>query len=400
MVALDCTSQNSSKFRFNQRVEVRIRTVPILLVVILIYFISSLVFSAENLPDYASYESSYDIGIYEGVFLSDPVFVALNKIGKNIGLTYEQFRILILILSLSFLSIALIKVDRWLNKGSRTGFIAKSSAQPLLVFLMVTSVVVFLLEFFSVRIRAGLSLSLVSLAFSFFLTACKRSNIGILAVVAGLIIFGYGVHRYTAITLAYFLFFPYIYGKISRSLFSGIFSKIIVSIILLIVSFYFLQQVVEISRTGRHLESPLNIVRLVFISVIPCVLIALGYLSRFLGKMPMNKYKNISNLTAFNSQISPLFIDFLSWIDFSKFCYFGLALTLFLFEVAGHSGYAGEALVRVFTLSSVVSIFILVIGSIKYLKFWLFLLLVNSIFFVNTLLTPYGGLISHISEYF
>lgn len=375
----------NNSFKFGQ-------TTSVLLAATLVYFICSLLFSAEGLPDYASYATIYrevDMPKYDD--FPSRAFIALNKFGRDIGLSYEQFRLLVSALSLALLAAALIKADLYIGESGSV-FAADSRVRLFPVFLATPAYLIFLLEFFSVRIRAGLSLALVSLAFSVFLTARKRTNIWILAVVAGLIASGYGFHHFTAVALAYFLFSPFLYRKIFRSLLPGKFPEAAVGILLLIISFLFLQQALAgVSARGAHLESPLNTVRLVFISVIPAALIIAGFLPRFMRKTSANN----GGAMILNSPATP-FSDSLSWINFSKLCYFGLAVTLFLFESTQFGKGAGEAIVRIFTLSSVVAIFALVVGTARHSKFWIFLLLVNSAFFVNTLFTPYGGLIPFV----
>ncbi len=362
---------------------------PLMLLTACIFFLGSFAFSAKELPDYEAYERIYEIGGLNFALAStELLFVAVNLAGNIVGFDYEQFRTMVLLMSMAMLSFSLLRVERWLRAGGYNPNFAKLPTYPLIAIFTVAALFVFFLEFFQIRIRAGLALSIMSIAFSVYLTARRRNRFRVVFFTFLLLICGYGAHASTTIILGYFLFFPFLCGFLYlnfRPLIGGLKLKASIFVLVMAASMYLISLVSAQSELrGEQLVSPLNVFRLLCLSIIPIVYIALDYA---LAK------KNESRLDL-NSRVMGLVVGSghgvvasrrLSWIYFSTLCYFSLAAALLVFYVAGFIDEAGEAIVRVFTLNSVSAIFVILLGPSRYLRVWLFLLLSNSLFFLHTL---------------
>lgn len=389
MVADDHTARPRQGFMLPRRGR-RIRTLSVMVFTIGTFWIASLIFSAKGLPDYESYERIYEIGGLDFAQSSrEPLFVAVNQAGKLLGLDYEQFRSAILLVSIGLLSIVLFRVDRWLRYSRLIGNITKPKMHPEILIITPAAFLVFLLEFFQVRLRAGLALSLVSFAFSFYLTEKRPNAVRNLIATATLFLLGYSVHAWTALVLGYFLFAPILYdisfSKL-RSLFSAPVSRTLIFCLVLAISFYIVFFVsTQAGARGEHLASPLNRFRLLSISVAPLLLMVWDY---FLARRPgkVGRERDNRNASAdFDHRVAAVLQRRLSWITFSTVCYLALALALLVLEAAGVVSQSGEAIARVFTLSSVPAIFVILLGPSRYSRIWVFLLLINSLFFVHTL---------------
>src|SRR5437870_10639488 len=91
-------------------------TLSLMLLTIGVFWLASLIFSAEGLPDYESYEQIYEIDALNfSLASSEPLFVAIIQAGKFFGLDYEQFRSATLLVSIGLLSISLYRVEKWLK---------------------------------------------------------------------------------------------------------------------------------------------------------------------------------------------------------------------------------------------------------------------------------------------
>lgn len=371
----------------------RTSALPLMLLTVGVFWLASLIFSAKGLPDYESYEQIYEIGgLNFALSSTELLFVVIIQASKILGLDYEQFRSAILLISAGLLSISLFRVDRWLKSSNFNGNIAKLKMHPLIIIITSAALLVFLLEFFQVRIRGGLALSLVSFAFSLYLTAKRPNGLKNIIAVPAFLLFAYGIHAFTAIVLGYFLFAPFLYGilfsKLRPSFFAPVL-RIIAFSLLMATSFYFVFMVSILSEArGEHLASPLNVFRLFCISIVPLLLMVLDFLLVPRSAKIIGTHKNSNASMGSDRRITAVLRRRLSWITFSTICYLALAFALLVLDSTGFISTSGEAIVRIFTLSSVPAIFVILLGSSKYLRIWLFLLVINSLFFVNTLATP------------
>src|SRR5207245_4062576 len=128
--------------------------------------------------------------------------------------------------------------------------------------------------------------------------------------------------------------------------------------------------------------------RLFCISIVPLLL---GVFDNFVAPRTgriSGALKTSNALMGFDHRAVAVLQRTLSWITFSTVCYLALAIALLVLYRTGFVGECGEAIVRVFTLSSVPAIFVILLGPSRFSRIWLFLLLSNSLFFVNTLTTP------------
>lgn len=365
------------------------RRLPILRVLLLTLVLGTLgfVFSAQGLPDYDSYKRIYNSvsGYY---FLGwEPFFVYLNYLGNYFLLNYDEFRSVILFLSLTNFAAALYIFSRKL-RGTVLQCRKQSMFFTILVGLIfIFSFTIFFFEFFIIRIRAGLSLSMVFLAFSLFWPgkskACKLRYL----IIAILLCLAFATHLCTASSLVYFIFYPFalslLYSKGSFAR-QGYFFRILLFYAVLIPAVLLIYMVVEMSvYRGNKLFSELNVFRLIAFSVIPLIIAVFGVFSRrFVG------LRNISKTQGSNSNsvlVHGTTCQLMTWHYFVTFSYLSMAFALLLFYMAGTVNQAGsgEAIVRLFTLSSPLAVFIILCTTIFYRGFWLFLLLSNSLFFVN-----------------
>jgi hypothetical protein len=246
---------------------------------------------------------------------------------------------------------------------------------------------IFFFEFFVIRIRAGLSLSMVFLAFSLFWPAKKKSSELKFIVIAILLGLAFATHLWTASILVYFVFYPAALSLLcTKSSFARqrYFLGIILLYAVLIPAVLTVYVVSEMSiYRGEHLFHKLNIFRLITLFGIPLVIIVFGVFSkRYIGlrsilKKQRSNYQSVFLLPRASRQ-------FMMWHYFATFSYFSMAFALLLFYMSGTVDRSGEAIVRLFTLSSPLAVFIVLCAPRFYRGFWLMVLLSNSLFFVNT----------------
>lgn len=349
----------------------------------------SFVFSAEEFPDYDSYKRIYESVASYHLFGWGPFFVYLNYLGKYFLLDYDEFRSVILFLSLTNFVAALYIFSRKLR-----GAVLRCRKQSMFFAILAGLIfafafTVFFFEFFVVRIRAGLSLSMVLLAFSLFWPDKKKSSKLRFIVVAILLGLAFATHLWTASILVYFIFYPaalsllyskssfarqgYLFGIIS--FFAVLTPAVLTVYVVLGMSIY----------RGAKLFSELNVFRLIALSSIPLVIVVFGVFSKkYVGLRSILKKQRSNYQSAF--LLPRASRQLMMWHYFATFSYFSMTFALLLFYMAGtvnQSG-SGEAVVRLFTLSSPLAVFIILCATRFYRDFWLLVLLSNSLFFVNT----------------
>lgn len=348
----------------------------------------SFVFSAEGLPDYDSYKRIYKLVTSGYLFEWGPFFVYLNYIGKYFRLNYDQFRSAILFLSLTNFVAALFIFSRKLR-----GAVLRCRKQCMFFTILVGLIfaftfTVFFFEFFVIRIRSGLSLSMVFLAFSLFWPGKKKSSKLRFLVVVILLWLAFATHLWTASILVYFVFYPVALSLLySKSSFArqGYFFGILSFYAVLIPAVLTVYVVLEMSfYRGAHLFSKLNVFRLIALSIIPLVIVVFGVFSKqYVGLRSILKTQRSNSQSVF--LVPKTARRLMIWHYFATFSYLSMAFVLLLFYMAGtvdQSG-SGEAIVRLFTISSPLAVFIVLCATRFYRGFWLFVLLSNSLFFVN-----------------
>jgi hypothetical protein len=225
---------------------------------------------------------------------------------------------------------------------------------------------VFLFEYSSIRIRAGFAIGIIWCALYSMLSL--RVLLGWVFGVIFLML-AFFTHKSTTMILVIFLGLPFIavnwkrYHRFKNRLF----------ILLSVVSVAFLLYVMNSSYElrGEHIYSPLNPVRFVMLSVIPLFMFfftkneSMGIL---MSGRPMEDFPNY----------------------FARL-YVVLAIALSLLFFAGLTGDSGEALVRLYTLSSVPALLSLRIsGSALRAPISAYILTINALFFLVTVFLPGG----------
>lgn len=359
-----------------------------------VFLIASFLLSAKELPDYESYEGIFLIGgLNYWLQFKDLTFVSLIKFTQSLGMDYDEFRIVIRLISAGALSVAWLYINRWIRVVNAAEDGVNKNVHPVIAIVFLLALMVFFVEMFVVRIRGGLALSLMCLAFASRMTAQRPNGIGTLAVTLTLAYFSYDTHANTAIVLGYFLFSPLIFEALllrskgtQLSIISFIRGLLSYSVIILI-SFALIVGVSTMSvERGDHLASPLNAFRLFCISIVPLIIFGVYHFFERVSikKMPQENNKSFASMNRGADEVARRSN---SWVRVCTGSYLSLAFALLVLYIAGVIGDSGEAIVRVFTLTSVVASFVFLLGSNKYSIIWLYLLTCNSLFFLNTVLT-------------
>lgn len=358
------------------------RAAVVLLTGTLVFWVVGQYVSIEVLPDYLPYERIYEI---EGAnFAESPTerfFTVAIQWSNRLGLSYVQFRSLVLTFSLGLFLWSTLLLDRWVAR-QRHGRDLRNVSLGTALGVM-AAVLIFFLEFFLVRIRAGLALSLVSFAFALYVTAGRVSAARLLAVVVVLFISS-GMHGFTTAVLSYFLFAPLIYRTLYTRITLTNARRVDVTLVTIMLIGSSIGIVLLAARwsemRGEHISSPLNAFRLICIAAVPLAISLSTTILR--AALALGAEASKAGRPAIRSRES-------SWATFGTLCYLALALALLIADALGATQDSGEAMVRIFTLSSVPAILVFVMQVRKDLLLWLFLLSANSMFFVNTLLTPW-----------
>lgn len=364
----------------------KIKTYSVISLSLLTYFVASLFISAENLPDYTSYKDIYamNAGNFE-MSGHDLVFVYIVQFLNYLGLSYEEFRI-----AVSAFAIGLVITSMSLLKGY-SGWVAfKKRVTIFDLFLAVVlfcAVLVFALEFFSVRIRGGLSIGFFMMAFALWVT--QKDGLTRLPMAALFFILSLGTHFFTAVTLFSFLLLPTLFfgmAKFFKKVLGKhyLFPKLVFVTTLIGLVFLFGVVMMAASR-GANLDSPLNFVRYLSLAAIPLVIVGLGYAGNTRAILAgLEIRQQLQGAGHYPRARKKKFWLKESWVSFISVLYAGFAVALTLLDFSGFISTAGEAMVRIFTLSSVVSILVLsvLVNKLNYL--WVFLIVSNSLFFLNT----------------
>lgn len=316
----------------------------------------SLVFFNHSLlhinPDWEPYKriyyETYHIGSWE------PGFVTLNLLAKSLGLNYFQFRLVLFCfccIGVFFLFSAAGQARQ--RRGSPTLNLALS---PLFFFCLA----VFFLEFFIVRMRAGICISFFAISLAFFLEK-KYVKTVIFSVIS------LSIHRSTWAIIFSFFCAPYLllfYMGRARASFNQFWAGSFffgICLIFVIVS--------NIKERGEALFSELNPFRLILTSGGP-ILIFLG--AKKIPAAP--RWTCVHEVNCLNS------------IYLFTHLYLMLSVILGLSYSFGFLSNAGEALVRVFSLSTLPAIIIIFVqGGLRKANTAGYLAIANSILFINSL---------------
>ena len=307
----------------------------------------------ETFPDYSSYERIFNsFGID---FESDwePFFVFLNFAFNKLNFSYDSFRFFILASSLVCVNFSL----------SNLRLVDSSKINNLNFFYQIILYFVFFItffEFFVIRIRSGLAISFFILAFSFLFSKNKYRSV----VYIFFFFLSSQTHLTTFMVLSFLLLIPYIVNKLRLNIFS-LFIYFIISLIISALLLIRLDILVE--DRGSHMYSGLNFFRFLLIAVVPTII----YFSSSFFMLIKRSFilKNLNNKIPLN---------------LTTIHYISLSLSLIFLYPTGIIDYSGEAIVRIFTLSSIV--FVLISNHIKIFTWnmWFYIGFINSVFFINT----------------
>lgn len=303
-----------------------------------------------NNPDYYAYSMIYLTANLHKDW--EVLFIYINYIFREAGFAYYQFRFFILLFSITGLWLALSKLKPTFK--NKSFFTAYSLTMAICIFVLV-------LEYFVIRIRAGLSIGMFMWAFYFFCSKKRYMQFIGLSMITS----AYFTHLHTAIALSAFIFPPWLFAVLGRDskLKNNIYFAVL---ILLTIGFLYYLNKIYIFR-GEFLFSKLNPIRLLTFTGIPLVIYFM-----FPNK-PESDPKVSSGIYMFPKLFTQLYIFFAS----------GLAIMGLL----GLVNESGEAITRVFILFSLPAIFALRLkGLFLNAKVPSFILLSNAAFFLKTIL--------------
>jgi hypothetical protein len=346
---------------------------------ILFYLIFASIIEHTSLPDYESYFRIYN---ETDSYITDTLFVSLVAFSYDyLKVSYEDFRFYYRFVCVFFLyiGILMIKAELLKYRSKKITYYKNSGLFYTLVFLAMF--IIFLFSIYSVRIRAGGSISffIMFLAFAVRLIN-KRTFLNIFLGLTFLIISSL-FHFSTAMVLVYFLALPmflayYLDGKdISKKRFlSSIHVRYFLPILIAVVIVYYI--ILKSVDRGEHLYTEINSFRLIFVSFIPICIFIFYRLNTgiFNIKRELSRYSNKYNWCTLSQ-----------YMIASNFVFF--SCIIIVFDMLGFISTAGEAIVRIINLSSVFSIVAYLYAIKTFRTFWLYIISINSLFFLNTLLT-------------
>lgn len=320
--------------------------------------------NTDTLPDYESYSMMFEYastltGRYSG-------FSGVAGSLKALGLNYDLFRTLVLILGILLTAMLLrFKPDDF---GAHAALGKKKKKRSILFLILFFTVV---LEFYLVRLRGGISIFFFLLGFLKILEGHEfRVKYSVRSTLILLMFFLSAImHTEIFLSLSAFLMPPLAFSRFAKGHKYNQYKSLTFFFLLCALIWYivFWQGVAQSTETrGAHLNSPLNPVRFFSISIIPIMIwfpVWVYY---------RNRYSRAARATDF---------PYLFGIS-----YIASAVSLLFFYSSGAGAGVGEAIVRVVTLSSVgAGIAISGWGVNMSNSLPVYLLASNSLFFINTI---------------
>lgn len=355
------------------------RLVTILFVMMAVIF-TYIFYDISVLPDYLSYKEIYLNSVYDtDIYDWEPLFVLYNQTLLELDLSYEAYRTVTFFISVILLLISVF-YSELINKKHN---IEKSAI--LVIFLIILYFV--LVEFFLVRIRAGLAFSVFIFGFVIYLNS-SRTKFYLFPVWLIIYSCSYFIHASTFILMMYFFIVPhcfYLYADgfkirfFNKNLsFNAWFFSFTRALLMLTLACAILFKIISgLSIRGEWLYVPLNSVRFFSLSLFP-----LGF---YFVSIVFNKRKFSFSYDRNGGLVRQPDLN-----TFIFYNYFFFILALVVFYYAGLLSIAGEAIVRVYTLSSLIAFYFIMKGSKReYYYFWLIVSGSNSTFFIHTLLTEF-----------
>jgi hypothetical protein len=309
----------------------------------------------ESLPDYLSYKVLFDSDATSSDY--NPVFSALIQSLKFLGLEYEAFRWIVLasgVLVFTYFASHPGEGDRCTRDQ-----VIFYCAYFLLAFL-------FLFEFYEVRLRAGISCLLFTLAFLPEIISAKKSTSWMFRLAqALLLVASLWIHASTFAAIFLFCVPPLVFIKYFPDWARRLTMWFAIGLAIL-WSGLFYQVVSVVPARGESFFSPLNPARFFALCAVPMTLF-------FLFDLPASRSDpNVRQ----GSNLFPLLFSI---------NYLICATMLAGFYFTGNLAIAGEAIVRVMTLSSLPAVYVIMRWGVGYARVLpAYLLVCNGLFFVNT----------------
>jgi hypothetical protein len=309
-----------------------------------------------NFPDYESYRRIFDSALLGGEW--EVFFVFANFVFIEYGLSYDVFRICILLAS----SLALWMVLHRLWSEQPVGFIPDRVVNYVLIAFLLA---VFVFEFFIVRIRSGFAIGLF--CYAIYFVSIPRALWSIIVALI-FIVLAFFTHQFTTAVLSIMLGIPYFFATACRL---GRYRSLTFDLIAMTSVALMLMMLLTLYESrGEHLSGALHSVRFVMLAVVPVLLF-------FVGKSEIKRHESARH------GIDEFPYYFIRYYGF-------MAAGLILFYVAGLTAQSGEAIVRLYTLSSLGALFsISITGSVFRAPISSYLVLINALFFIVTVFSPH-----------
>jgi hypothetical protein len=329
-----------------------------------ILFLAYVLYSINDseLPDYDSYKVIYYLDEYTGIAYE--TFQRIVLFLRGVGLDYIEFRELIIFLGLIFsYIILLIKRKNYSNNNGGTGILINHS------YFFIILISVFIFEYYVIRLRAGLSIFFLAISFYLFQYFGKyyfNKNLKwIFLLVFSLI--SASIHIDTFVSIILFVFPAALWSRYIKTGSQSNEYIYFLSCLIAWLCVFNLGVTSYVEARGVELVSTLNPVRFTMISIIP--LMMLLFFIR-LNLHPKNIYirqKSYSHLYVLNYAASATAL--------LSYYYFSYSVSV-----------AGEAIVRIMTLSSFGAIMSLAITGICRMNLIpLYIVVINSLFFLMTI---------------
>ncbi|MBU2366800.1 MAG: hypothetical protein KKF14_03420 [Alphaproteobacteria bacterium] len=309
----------------------------------------------ESLPDYASYQGLFASQVASNAY--NRLFGAAVQAAHFLGVDYGAFRWIVLLAGVLFFTL-LARTPKDGGRAARNQVIFYS-ALFLLLFL-------FLFEFYEVRLRAGIACLLFALAFLPEIASAKRSTNWLFRL-AQVLLLAASLWLHSSTFAAIFLFCvpPLLFAKYAPGWAKHLTGPF--ALVLAILWFGLFYQVVSVAPTrGETLFSPLNSARFLALFAVPMALFVVFDLPASRADRQIGQ----------GVSLFPLLLSI---------NYLICAAVLAGFYFTGNLQIAGEAIVRVMTLSSLPAALVIMRWGIGYARVVpMYLLACNGLFFVNT----------------
>lgn len=316
---------------------------------------------ASQLPDFESYYVMY----YEGANLGSSYagFYNITLILQKLGFDYQLFRYFVLVTGLVFASIILrLRRNSYPYHSNRLGIFSDKSIELLIL------ISIFIFEYYVIRLRAGISIFFFVLFF--YAWQCPpKHNVSLplrFMLLLVILLLSASIHFDTFITIALFIGPAALWGRYIKL--SGPLNELLYFTLCLgaWLALFWIGITDSLDRRGPDLASKLNLIRFITISIVPIMI--WPFLRKFYSEngRGLRGKKSFPYLYALNYVCSAIAL-----------------LTYYYFSP--NAADAGEAIVRVMTLSSFGAIISLALGGLAYRNIMLlYILVINSLFFLNS----------------